>query len=215
MLRFPATDAITITDRVFAMITEFVVASSLMLIAALQQDPATRVILLPNDDAHTSVIEVKTGDKVVSIDTPYQVVEVSQEKESTIQMIAAEDVAKAFGDLLERAPLQEQQFVLFFKPGGADLTDESQRSLTELLALVGKRAGGELVIVGHTDRQGDAGKNDTLSQKRAGILRDRIAATGFDIERIQAFGRGEREPLVATEDGVAEAKNRRAVVIVR
>jgi OmpA-OmpF porin, OOP family len=197
------------------MITEFVIASSLMLLASLNQDPVTQVILLPNEDGHQSIIEVNTHGQQVAINTPYQVVEVSQDNQSTIVTTTAQEVTKRFGELIQRLPAKEQQFVLFFKPGGADLTDESTGTLNDLLQMVSQRAGGELVIVGHTDRQGDADKNDALSKKRAGILRERVAATGFDAQRIQAFGRGEREPLVPTEDGIAEAKNRRAVVIVR
>jgi outer membrane protein OmpA-like peptidoglycan-associated protein len=38
---------------------------------------------------------------------------------------------------------------------------------------------------------------------------------GFAPDRIDAVGRGEREPVVPTEDEVAEPRNRRADVLVR
>lgn len=197
------------------MVTEFVIAASLMAAAAFSQQAATRVVLLPNDDGHTSIIQVKTGDEVVTIARPYQVVEVSDSLQSEVKQTSPEAIQESFKELLQRIPAKEERFVLYFKPGGTVLTEASMQTLDALLQKVRARKGGELVVIGHTDRQGDADKNDALSIKRASTLTSQIADTGFDVEHIQAFGRGEREPLVPTEDGVAEGKNRRAEVIVR
>jgi OmpA-OmpF porin, OOP family len=38
---------------------------------------------------------------------------------------------------------------------------------------------------------------------------------GFKAELVEAVGRGEREPLVPTDDEVAEPRNRRAEILVR
>lgn len=197
------------------MVTEFIIAASLMIAAAFSQQAATRVVLLPNADGHASALTVTTGDNSVTLDRAYQVVEISDDLKSQLKQTDAAAVQKAFGPMLQGTPAAQEQFILYFKPGGTDLTDEAKQTLQILLQKVKARAGGELVVVGHTDRQGDADKNDALSTKRAQALRLSIAQTGFDAERIQAYGRGERAPLVQTEDGVAEAKNRRAEVLVR
>ena len=65
------------------------------------------------------------------------------------------------------------------------------------------RAGGEILVVGHTDRQGTVEANDALSLKRAQAIVDLLTAQGFARELITARGRGEREPLVPTADEVA------------
>ena len=197
------------------MITEFIIVAALMVWTALHQEPETSVILLPNADGHHSVIDVQTDQDHVSIDKPYQMVEVSSNHRSKTMATTEQEVAKHFGELLQHTPAPERQFVLYFNSGGTDLTEESQHTLNGLLQEVSQRMGSELVIVAHTDRLGEAADNDTLSQKRAARLRERIIATGIRPELVQAFGRGEREPLVPTEDGVAQAKNRRAVVIIR
>ena len=197
------------------MVTEFVIAASIMAAAAFSQQAATRVILLPNEDGHSSTVEVTTGQETVTIAKPYQVVEVSDQLKSSVKATDAKTVQEAFAQVLQRTPAREEKFILYFKPGGTQLTPESMQTLDELLRKVKARQGGELVVVGQTDRQGDADKNDALSIKRAEALKTQIAQVGFDPEHIQAFGRGERETLVPTEDGVAEAKNRRAEVIVR
>ncbi len=77
------------------------------------------------------------------------------------------------------------------------------------------RAGGEIVITGHTDRQGSVADNDRLSLQRAQAVRALLIERGFAAELVQAIGRGEREPLLATEDEVVEPRNRRADVLVR
>ena len=71
------------------------------------------------------------------------------------------------------------------------------------------------MIVGHTDRQGAADANDALSLRRANAIRELLISKGFRAELIDPVGRGEREPLVPTEDDVPEPRNRRAEVFVR
>ena len=42
-----------------------------------------------------------------------------------------------------------------------------------------------------------------------------LVAAGFPVERMDAVGRGERELIVPTADGVAEPRNRRVEVKLR
>ena len=46
-------------------------------------------------------------------------------------------------------------------------------------------------------------------------MRDALIARGIPAEDIVAEGRGKRDPLVATGEGVSEARNRRVEIIVR
>jgi outer membrane protein OmpA-like peptidoglycan-associated protein len=57
--------------------------------------------------------------------------------------------------------------------------------------------------------------NDALSLRRAQATRELLISRGFDARRVQAVGRGERQPAVATDDEVAEPRNRRTEIIVR
>ena len=85
----------------------------------------------------------------------------------------------------------------------------------EIETLARERPGGEIVVIGRTDRVGSAQSNDALSLPRARAIREKVIADGFDPNRITAAGRGERDPAVATDDEVAEPRNRRTEVIVR
>ncbi len=73
----------------------------------------------------------------------------------------------------------------------------------------------EVIIIGHTDRVGSVAQNDALSLQRAERVRQVLLGLGIPADRVTAVGRGEREPLVPTEDQVAEPRNRRVEVTVR
>lgn len=195
--------------------TELLIAASLVLAAAMSQGSGTRVVLLPNADGHRSTLTVTAGEQRLTIDQPYQVLDVSNQLRTTIGQTNAEAVQAEFASVLSLTPPAEEKFILYFQSGTTELSAESRETLAQLLAKVRERAGGELVVTAHTDRQGDAARNDSLSIERAQALRNQIVRGGFAPDRIRAYGRGEREPLVATEDGVAEARNRRAEVVVR
>ena len=71
------------------------------------------------------------------------------------------------------------------------------------------------MVAGHTDRQGSLEANDALSLQRAQAVRALLIERGFQVELIEAVGRGERDPVVPTEDEVVEPRNRRAEIEVR
>lgn len=106
-------------------------------------------------------------------------------------------------------------FTLFFARGSEAFNDDSVRVLREVVAELRSRASFEVLVVGHTDTRGTAQANDALSQRRAERVKALLVAAGVQASRIQALGRGERELLVATGDGVAEPRNRRVEISVR
>lgn len=112
-------------------------------------------------------------------------------------------------------PPPAERFTLNFITGGAELTPESTAALADVLARAIARAGGELVVIGHTDRVGTLEANDALSLRRAEAVRALIIERGFEAARVRAVGRGERQPLVATDDEVDEPRNRRVEIVVR
>ena len=73
----------------------------------------------------------------------------------------------------------------------------------------------EVRVVGHTDALGTDSLNDELSMQRARIVRAGLVDKGIEPTRVEAVGRGKRELLVPTRDGVAESRNRRVEIQVR
>ena len=177
--------------------------------------PATRITLLPQGNGQPSAIVVTTAMGAQVVDQPYQVAEVKRDGALSLDQTTAAEVRKTHPQLLALQPAEPETFVLEFEPGSSTLTAESQARLPEVIARAQARAGGEIVVTGHTDRQGALEANDQLSLERAQAVRGLMMARGFKGELIEAVGRGEREPAIPTEDDVAEPRNRRAVVVVR
>jgi OmpA-OmpF porin, OOP family len=177
--------------------------------------PATRVILLPQANGTPSAVDVTTPTGKQLLTKPYQVAEVSQAGEITPDTTSADKVRETYPGLISAQPAPPEQFVLQFEPGTAQLTAESQTQLDQIVVRAKARAGGEIVVTGHTDRQGALEANDKLSLERAQAVRAVLIERGFKAELVEAVGRGEREPLVPTDDEVAEPRNRRAELLVR
>lgn len=177
--------------------------------------PATRVVLLPQEGLPTAAVTVQARQGQVVLDQPYAVAEVASSGSVDTAQTDAQQVEKRYGQLLSVQPAAEQRFTLLFMPGGAQLTPESSAELADVLARATERPGGEVIIIGHTDRVGSVESNDTLSLQRAQAVRQLVIDRGFDPNRVEAVGRGEREPVVQTADEVEEPKNRRAEIVVR
>lgn len=87
------------------------------------------------------------------------------------------------------------------------VVDKAGRKIAEAAA-----ASGEITVVGHTDDQGDAASNTTLSNARAESVAERlrpILGAGFTVK---TEGRGSSEPKVEGTSEEARAANRRVEI---
>jgi outer membrane protein OmpA-like peptidoglycan-associated protein len=176
--------------------------------------PSGRVLLLPQQTG-SGAVTVTTASSTSVLAEPYAVAQVDRKGTLEQARSSETEVRQRYPTLLALMPPKEDRFTLHFLPGTSELTSESVARLDSIIAAARNRSGGEMVIVGHTDRQGAAEANDALSLRRAQSIRDVLIQRGFMADLIEPVGRGEREPAVPTEDGVAEPRNRRADIIVR
>lgn len=72
-----------------------------------------------------------------------------------------------------------------------------------------------LTVIGHTDSTGGPAVNNPLSVDRAQSVRDYLAARGVSVNRIDAVGRGEREPVADNNTEAGRAQNRRVEIYLR
>ena len=177
--------------------------------------PATRVVLLPQPNVPGAAVEVQSGTAQRVLSQPYASAEVRAPGNVEVVQADAASVNKRYRQLLAVSPAPALRFSLYFMPGGSQLTPESTAELSDVLARAAERPGGEIVVVGHTDRVGSVESNDALSLQRAQAVRQLFIDRGFDPARVDAVGRGEREPLVPTDDEVDEPRNRRTEILVR
>lgn len=72
-----------------------------------------------------------------------------------------------------------------------------------------------MIVSGGTDAVGSAQANLNLSQRRAEAVLRGLVARGIPPDRFQVLAKGETEPAVATQSGVAEPRNRRVEIAWR
>lgn len=75
-------------------------------------------------------------------------------------------------------------------------------------------ANSTLQIIGHTDSDGDASYNQTLSEGRAQSVANVLSSNGVPLSRLQAFGRGESQPIASNLTPEGKAQNRRVEIVI-
>ncbi len=223
---------------------EVLVVGAMLALALLSQPqlPAETVVLLPGPDGRvgTVIIERSTGRTVLN--EPYASSRAQGARETQAGALSEQQVRSEFGNVLAALPAravepiapsraetqvraQTEQpaappappvsFLLYFGRKQDQLNEESKALWRRVLDELRARPQSDIVVIGHTDRVGSDGANDELSLQRAERVKSDLVAKGIAAERIRAAGRGEREPLVPTADGVEEPRNRRVEVSVR
>lgn len=187
------------------------VAASLLAGCATSRDT---IVLLPKADGSTGAVAATRGGAEVLLDSAYASARGGGAKLRHGAMDEAA-VRKKFGAALDAMPPPPKSFTVYFLSGGDEFTEESKRVLDAMLADMHERPAPEVTVIGHTDLVGSDADNDALSRQRAETVKAMLVARGVPAEQVTAVGRGSREPLVTTADGVAEERNRRVEVSVR
>jgi outer membrane protein OmpA-like peptidoglycan-associated protein len=87
-------------------------------------------------------------------------------------------------------------------------------NLQELARSLNKFGESNILIVGHTDSQGDDAYNMGLSQRRANSASAYLQSQGVPASRISTAGRGESEPVASNDTEAGKAQNRRVEVAI-
>lgn len=193
----------------------FLAAALALALLSACSGPREYFSVIPDRDGKTGqlVVTPRQG-TALTVDRTNASVTVRNGEVSPAKLSEAE-LKEMYREALSAQPMAPTRFLIYFVEGGDILTAESQRELENVLAEIKKRPAPDLIVVGHTDRIGSVADNDRLALRRAEKVRSQLVAQGFSPESISASGRGEREPLVATADEVAEARNRRVEILVR
>ena len=164
--------------------------------------------------AASTAVTVRQGDREVVLDQPYAA---AHQTTSGPRAYASspQEVEAQFGAALAAQPSRPESFTLYFVEGSDQFTDESKQVLAGVLAEIAKHEVPDIVVVGHTDSVGSNATNDVLALRRAETVRAMLIGQGLAPASIVAVGRGKRELLVPTADGVAEPRNRRVEIVVR
>jgi outer membrane protein OmpA-like peptidoglycan-associated protein len=172
-------------------------------------------VLLPGAEGKTGELSVDSAGRVTVLDQPYAAARVKEPGRVEPGTVTEQEAKQAFGPALAAQPGRPISFILYFLEGRDELTPESKQIVATIPGEIAKRPAPEIIVIGHTDRVGSVPFNDALSLRRAERVRDELVKAGVAADRIRVEARGEREPLVATPDEVAEPRNRRVEISVR
>ena len=176
--------------------------------------PNETVVVLPSADGHVGTVVVQRGEQRQVLNQAYASSS-NAIGQTEVTQLSATEVRESFGIALEALPQRPTAFLLYFITGTDELTDESKSELQKILAALGQRKVPDVQVIGHTDTVGYLIGNDRLSAQRAETVKGFLIGIGIPADRIQTAGRGKRELLIPTPDGVDEPRNRRVEINVR
>jgi len=176
--------------------------------------PQGSVVLLPAPDGKATAVTVTQDGREVTLAQAYAAARLTSAGPQAYAS-NAQEVQTRFSAAIAALPMAPTQFTLYFVEGRDEFTDESKGQLDGVFTELARRPAPDVLVIGHTDRVGSDAFNDTLSRQRAEVVRIALLARGVAVDKIVTVGRGKREPIVPTADGVAEPRNRRVEIQVR
>lgn len=101
---------------------------------------------------------------------------------------------------------------LWLNPRSSKLAPASVAKLDQIGALLANNPDYQITIDSYTDNSGNPATLEQLTQDRARVLSERLAAAGVDVTRIQANGLGSSNPVSPNTTLANRAKNRRTEI---
>jgi len=102
-----------------------------------------------------------------------------------------------------------------FESGSFKIAAGSEAQLGELATLMKAYPDAKVSIEGHTDDEGDDGKNKSLSKERAKVIKTWLTEHEIAPGRIDAKGLGEEKPIATNKTEAGRDRNRRVEVCLK
>lgn len=172
------------------------------------------VVLLESPDGTTGALVVEDAKGETRLDRAHQGLIIGAGGSGAFN-VGQMRIARDFSAALAAQPPLPQRFQLYSKLGSAELTDESERAIEQVIEAIRLRGPSAVSVIGHTDTLGDARWNERLGLIRAQSVADLLKSRAIDVIDLSVSSHGERNLLIETPDGVSEPRNRRVEISVR
>lgn len=103
---------------------------------------------------------------------------------------------------------------ILFAVDSFDIRPNLRSDLFEVADSLQKYPETRVQVAGHTDSDGAASYNQRLSERRANAVADVLRSGGVRSSRINAFGRGEDQPVASNLTEQGKAQNRRVEIVI-
>ena len=107
-----------------------------------------------------------------------------------------------------------QAIKIHFDYASAALDPASAASLGDFALRLHACGAGMIIIEGHADSDGDAGRNQAVSVRRAQAVREHLVQAGARPDQLSVIGFGNARPAVPNDTAENKHRNRRAVLVV-
>ncbi len=173
------------------------------------------VVLLPDKDGKVGTLVVQNPKGSAVLNSAYATARTAPDGSVARSTASQSEIKEVFGGAISAQPPRPISFTLYFESGSDEFTAQSKQEIKRILAEMARREAPDITVIGHTDLVGSDPSNDALSLQRAGRVKSMLVGMGVPAERILIAGRGRREPLIPTADGVIEPRNRRVEISIR
>lgn len=103
---------------------------------------------------------------------------------------------------------------ILFATDSASVRPDLQRDLRTVAQNLNAYPNTTVQVIGHTDNTGDAGYNQSLSQRRAQSVAGILVSEGVSSSRIRSIGRGEDAPIASNLSPEGRQQNRRVEIVI-
>jgi outer membrane protein OmpA-like peptidoglycan-associated protein len=103
---------------------------------------------------------------------------------------------------------------VLFKTGSFELMPTARERLAKVSGIVLAYPSLHLQVEGHTDSVGSDEYNQTLSEKRAGAVRDYLVQQGISADNIESRGFGKTVPIASNDTPEGRQQNRRVELVL-
>ncbi len=195
------------------LLTAFIIIAAVTLFSA--QPVSDRVILIPDADGNVGEIIVSNQAGTQILDQPYMSVESKgNSRLDAPEQLDRDSVINNFKEVLASIPHPASRYILYFKTGTTELTDESRQMLDKISADVNSRQNYDVFIDGHTDTMGATERNYNLALERAQEVNLLFSEQLSKPEKVRVTSHGDGNLLINTADEVDEPRNRRVEILI-
>ena len=108
--------------------------------------------------------------------------------------------------------LNDYAKTILFDTGRSTIKSESQNVLNDIVNILKEYPTAKFTVDGHTDSQGSASGNQSLSESRAAAVKNFLVSNGVNVSRLTSAGFGEDRPIATNKTRDGRAQNRRVEI---